>query len=99
MADVMEQTYHELDTFIAGLIETELGNMDSSRAAHIRSEASRLARDGGGDASEELANIVVGNANVMSENQVDDANVLQALPVWSDAVALLFSNMYEINQR
>ena len=95
----MEQADHELDTFIAGLIGTELGNMDSSRAANIRSQASRLAGDGGGDASEELANIVVGNANMMSGNQVDDANVLQALPVWSDAIALLFSNMYEINQR
>ena len=41
----------------------------TDRAAHIRLEASRVARDGGGDASEELANIVVGNANVMSKTK------------------------------
>ena len=85
-----------MDQLIADLVERELSKMEPSRSDHLRSEARRLANESDGDASEELANIVVGNVNVLSADQVEDTNILQAIPIWSDAVTL-YINMYDIN--
>ena len=80
----MEQT-DDMDDFVAGLVEAELKHMEASRASRLRAEASRLTSDGGGDANV-LQELVLGNGNMLSEDQVEDDNVLQATPTWSDAV-------------